>query len=85
MTKYFFLSQYFECKQDDIECIINKVSKNDRLQISRPGEGGGGGGRVFILDFDVNVANDMWNLWFKWLLHILLNPILFYFFHFHFT
>ena len=41
MTKYFFLSQYFVCKQADIECILNKVSKNYRLQISRPGEGDG--------------------------------------------
>ena len=38
-------------------------------------------GRVFILDFHVNVANDMWNLG---LLHILMYPILFYLFHFHF-
>ena len=47
-----------------------KVSKNYRLQISRPGEGGGVG-RVFILDFHVNVASNMWNLGFKGLLHIL--------------
>ena len=39
----FFLSQYFECKQADIRCILNKVSKNYRLQISRPGEWGRGG------------------------------------------
>ena len=39
----FFLSQYVECKQADIEWILNKVSKNYRLQISRPGEGGGEG------------------------------------------
>ena len=70
MTKYFFLSQYFVCKQADIVCILNKVSKNYRLQISRPGERGVG--RVFILDFQVNVANDMWNLGFKGLLHILM-------------
>ena len=37
VTKYFFLSQYFECKQADIEWILNKVSKNYRLQIPRPG------------------------------------------------
>ena len=43
MTKYFFVSQYFECKEADIECILNKVSKNYCLQISRPGEGGGEG------------------------------------------
>ena len=33
VTQYFFLSQYFECKQADIEWILNKVSKNYRLQI----------------------------------------------------
>ena len=38
-----FLPQYFEFKQADIEWILNKVSKNYRLQISRPGEGGGEG------------------------------------------
>ena len=43
MTKYFFLTQYFECKQADIEWILNKVSKKYCLQISRPGEGGGEG------------------------------------------
>ena len=45
MTKwaYFFLSQYFECKQADIEWILKKVSTDYRLQISRPGEGGGEG------------------------------------------
>ena len=37
VTQYFFLSQYFECKQEDIEWILNKVSKNYRLQIPRPG------------------------------------------------
>ena len=41
--------------------------------------------RVFILDFHVNVANDMWNLGFKGLLYIIMNPILFYFFNFYFT
>ena len=35
----FFLSQYFECKQAEIEWLLNKVSKNYRIQISRPGEG----------------------------------------------
>ena len=38
--------------------------------------------RVFILDCHVNVASDMWNLGFKGLLHILMNPILFIFFFF---
>ena len=32
-------------------------------------------GRVFIFYFIVNVANDMWNLGFKRLLHIVMNPI----------
>ena len=39
----FFLSVYFECKQADIEWILNKVSTNYCIQISRPGEGGWGG------------------------------------------
>ena len=69
----FFLSQYFECKQADIEWILNKVSKNYCLLIPCPGEGGVG--RVFIFDSIVNVANNMWNLGFKGLLHILKNPI----------
>ena len=44
MTGYFFQPQYFECKQlADIEWILNKVSKNHRLQISCPGGGGGEG------------------------------------------
>ena len=36
--------------------------------------------RVFILDCHVNVASDMWNLGFKGLLHILMSPILLFFF-----
>ena len=40
VTQYFFLSQYFECKQADIEWILNKVYKKHRLQIPRPGGGG---------------------------------------------
>ena len=36
VTQYFFLSQNFECKQADIEWILNMVSKNYRLQIPRP-------------------------------------------------
>ena len=43
VTQYFFLSQYFECKQANIERILNKVSKNYRLQIPRPRGGGGEG------------------------------------------
>ena len=39
--------------------------------------------RVFRLDFHVNVASDMWNLGFKGLLHILMNPILLFFFSSH--
>ena len=35
--------------------------------------------RVFILDCHVNVASDMWNLGFKGLLHILMNPIIYIF------
>ena len=38
--------------------------------------------RVFRIDFHVNVARDMWNLGFKGLLHILMNPILFLLFLF---
>ena len=41
--------------------------------------------RDFILDFHGNVASDMWNLGFKGLLHILINPILFYIFYFRLT
>ena len=41
--------------------------------------------RVFRLDYHVNVASDIWNLGFKGLLHILINPILFYFFYFCLT
>ena len=40
---------------------------------------------VFIYDFHVNVASNMWNLGFKGLLHILMNPILFYLFYFRLT
>ena len=61
VTQYFFLSQYFGCKQAAIEWILHKVSKNYCLQIPRPG---GGVERVFILDFYVNVAGNMgiWDL-----------------------
>ena len=48
VNQYFFLSQYFECKQADIEWILNKVSKNYYLQIPRPG---GGGGEGFFIRF----------------------------------
>ena len=49
VTQYFFLSQYFECKQADIEWILNKVSKNCRLQIPRPGGGGREGFHIRFL------------------------------------
>ena len=64
----FFLSQYFKCKQADIEWLLHKVSSNYCLQISH-----------IIFDFHVNVANDMWILGFKGSLHILINPIFFFF------
>ena len=48
VTQYFFLSQYFECKQADIEWIFKKVSKNYRLQIPRPG---GWSREVFYIRF----------------------------------
>ena len=38
----FFLSQYFECKQADIEWILTKVSKKYCLQIYCPEKGGEG-------------------------------------------
>ena len=34
--------------------------------------------RVFRFDFYVNVESDMWNLGFKGLLHIIMNPIFFF-------
>ena len=46
--QYLFLSQYFECKQADIEWIFNKVSTNYRLQIPRPGGGREGSHIRFI-------------------------------------
>ena len=49
VTQYFFLSQYVECKQADIECKSNKVSKNFRLQIPRPGGGGRDGFHIRFL------------------------------------
>ena len=49
VTQYFFLSQYFECKQADIEWILNKVSKNYSLQILRPGGGGREGFHIRFL------------------------------------
>ena len=49
VTQYFFLSQYVECKQADIECISNKVLKNFRLQIPRPGGGGRDGFHIRFL------------------------------------
>ena len=49
VTQYLFLSQYFECKQADIEWILNEVSKNDRLQIPRPGGEGRQGFHIRFL------------------------------------
>ena len=49
MTQYFFLLQYFECKQADIEWILNKVSTNFRLQIPGPGGGGGEGFHIRLI------------------------------------
>ena len=49
VTQYFFLSQYFECKQVDIEWILNKVSKKYRHQIPRPGGGGREGFHIRFL------------------------------------
>ena len=46
VIQYFFLSQYFECKQANIERILNRVSKNYRLQIPRPRGGGGEGSHI---------------------------------------
>ena len=59
----FLPAQYFECKQADIEWILNKGSESYRLQIPRPGVGGVE--KVFILGFYLNVASNMWNLGFK--------------------
>ena len=53
-----------------IEWILNKVSKNYCFQIPRPGGGGGGVDRVFILDFYVKEVSNMWNLGFEGLSHI---------------
>ena len=39
----FFLSQYFECKQGDIEKINNMVSEKFVLKNPAPEEGGGEG------------------------------------------
>ena len=38
-----------------------------------------------MLDFHVNVENDMWNLGFKGLSHILMSPMFFNFLYFCFT
>ena len=57
MTQYFFLSQYSECKQADIEWILNKVSKNYCLQISRPGEGGGERFHIRFSYIDIHLRN----------------------------
>ena len=71
----FFLSEYFECKQSDIEWILNKVSKNYCLQISRLTEGGGKG---FHIRFSCKRSKRY--VGFKGLLHILTNHIFFFFF-----
>ena len=36
----FFTAPIFQCKQADVECMINKVSKSHCLQKSRPELGG---------------------------------------------
>ena len=57
----FFLSQYFECKQADIEWILNKVSK---IIVYKYLASEKGMGRIFIFNFDVNVAKicGIWDL-----------------------
>ena len=82
VTQYFLLSLYFECKQAEIEWIVNKVFKMIVSKYLAPEDGVE---RVFILGFYVNVASNMWNLRFKVLLHILMSPIFFIFFHFRLT
>ena len=54
VTQYFFLSQYFECKQADIEWILNEVSKNYRLEIPRHGGGGREGFHIRFLCKRIN-------------------------------
>ena len=49
VTQYLFLSQYFGCKQADIEWILNKDSKNYRLQIPRSGGRGREGFHIRFL------------------------------------
>ena len=49
MTQYFFPSQNVQYKQADIEWILNKVSKNYRLQIPLPGGGGREGFHIRFL------------------------------------
>ena len=76
MTQYFSLSQYFQCKQADIDCMIIKVSKSPCLQKSR--SGGGGAvvvGRVYVFGFYIHVLCETCNLGFKGLLdpHVLEN------------
>ena len=76
VTQYFFLSQYFGCKQAAIEWILHKVSKNYCLQIPRPG---GGGREGFYIRFLRKRSGQYGNLGFKGLLHLLMNPIFFFF------
>ena len=77
----FFLLQHFENKQILngywIRCLKIIVFKN--LAPEKGVE------RVFIFDFIVNLANDMWNLEFKGFLHILMNQIFFFKKYFCFT
>ena len=63
----------------DIEYAVLKLSFSNNSPLRRGVE------RVFRLDFHVNVASDMWNLGFKGLLHILMNPILLFLFYFRLT
>ena len=58
----------------DIEYAVLKLLFSNILPLRRGVE------RVFILVCHVNAASDMWNLGFKGLLHILMNPIIIYIF-----
>ena len=73
----FFLSQYFQCKQADVECIMSKVCKSHCLQESRSGRGGWVGFSYLVFIYT------MYYLGFKGLLYILMNLILKQFFFSH--